>query len=159
MKTAVTGGIVLGILVGLWTFVMGFTGWYKDPVLLNAFFLVILIQIGVLVWGLRRGATEGRRYGGQVGLGVLISLIGGVIIIFSSLLFTTIVFPDYFNELRALHEQMLQQAGKSASEIQAEVALVARTQTPAIQAFAGFAGTMVTGLVVSLITAIFVRAR
>jgi hypothetical protein len=28
--------------------VIGLPGWYKDPVLLNLFFLVILLQIGVI---------------------------------------------------------------------------------------------------------------
>jgi hypothetical protein len=36
------------ILVSIWTFVIGLPGWYKDPVLLNLFFLVILLQIGVI---------------------------------------------------------------------------------------------------------------
>jgi len=42
----------------LWTLVMGVTGWYKHPVLLNMFWVVVLIEIGVLVWGLRQTAAR-----------------------------------------------------------------------------------------------------
>ncbi|MBP1648220.1 MAG: hypothetical protein H6Q30_1665, partial [Bacteroidetes bacterium] len=31
MQPTVKAGIVLGILVVVWTFFMGITGWYKDP--------------------------------------------------------------------------------------------------------------------------------
>ena len=32
MTPTLTAGLLLGVLCGIWTFVMGFTGWYKDPV-------------------------------------------------------------------------------------------------------------------------------
>jgi hypothetical protein len=35
------------------------------------------------------------------------SLIGGVIIFFGSMLFTSVVFPDYFTELRQLGEETM----------------------------------------------------
>ena len=83
MHPIVRAGILLGVLCGAWTFVMGFTGWYRDEVLLNLFYVVVLFEIAVLVWGLRQTAAT-RGYGGQVGAGVLISMIGGVIIIGAS---------------------------------------------------------------------------
>ncbi|OGF18011.1 MAG: hypothetical protein A2W00_15185 [Candidatus Eisenbacteria bacterium RBG_16_71_46] len=159
MQTIVRAGVVLGVLVVVWTFVMGFTGWYKDPALLNLFYVVIPIQIGVLVWALRQTAAQGRRYGSQVGAGTLISLIGGVIIIAGSILFTTVVFPNYFSELAAIQERMLQQAGHGEAEIREVMAMTAKTATPVFQAVFGFVGTMVTGVVASLAIGAFARAR
>lgn len=46
MKTTMNEGIALGVLVAIWTFLMGFTGWYKDPVLLNLFWFVIAMDNG-----------------------------------------------------------------------------------------------------------------
>jgi len=37
---------------------MGFTGWYKDPVMLNLFFLVIPLEIGIVIWALRKTAPS-----------------------------------------------------------------------------------------------------
>ena len=159
MNTIVKAGVVLGILVEIWTFLMGFTGWYKDPALMNLFWVVIAMQIAVLMWALKRTAAEGRGYGGQLGAGTLISLIGGLFVVVGSLIFTTMVFPNYFADLAAVQEQMLRTAGKSDDEIRQVMDMTARTSTPMMQALFGFLGTLVTGVVVSAIIGAFVRAR
>jgi hypothetical protein len=152
-------GITLGVLVAVWTLVMGFSGWYKDPSLNALFFLVILIQIGVLIWGLRKTAQEGRSYWGQVGAGTLISLVGGILIFCSSILFTLVIFPEYFEEIRKAGEAYLRSQGKSEAEIAQQLAEAARSQTSFLQALFGFIGTMVTGVVASLVTAAFCRKK
>ncbi|MCL4810039.1 MAG: DUF4199 family protein, partial [Thermoanaerobaculia bacterium] len=139
-------------------FVMGFTGWYLDPSLLNLFFLVIPIQVSLLVVGLRSSAAE-NGYGRQVFSGTLASLLASVLIFGGSIFFTTVVFPSYFDELRAVHATMLEQAGKSAEEVRAQVEAMAETQTPFLQALFGAIGTVVTGLVSSLVIAAFARKR
>lgn len=159
MNPIVKAGLLLGVLCGAWTFVIGFTGWYRDPVMLNMFYLVIVIEIGMLVWGLRQTAARGRGYGGQVGAGMLISLIGGVIIIGSSILFTSVVFPDYFQELQGIQAQMMKAQGKSDIEIASMLAATAPMQTPVMNALTGFAATIVTGLLSSLVIAAFVRRK
>jgi len=158
MDTTVKGGILIGVLCGAWTFVMGFTGWYRDPDMLTAFYVVILIQIGVLVWALRQTATE-KTYGAQVGAGILMSVIGGVIIIGSSLLFTTVAFPRYFEELRVAQTQMLINSGNTEAEAAAQMEMAAQFQTPWYQAIFGFFGTLLTGAVASLVIAIFARKK
>jgi hypothetical protein len=159
MPIALQAGLVLGGLVAVWTFVMGFTGWYKDPALLWLFFLVIPIQIGVLWWALKRGVALGQRYGTQVRMGTLASFVAGVVIAASSLLFTTVAFPRYFDDLRALHEENLRQAGRTPEQIEREVAEAAAQNTPAANALAGFVGTVVTGVFVSLVLAVPLRKR
>ena len=115
---------------------------------LNAlFFAVVVIEIGVLIWALRASAKDGGTYGRQVGRGLLISVVGGLIIIASSLIFTLVAFPRYFEELKAL---------------QAELKLPERPdviQTPLAQALAGFAGTVITGLLASLLISLVARKK
>ncbi len=159
MKSIPKAGVTLGVLVVIWTLITGLTGWYKDPVLFNLFWLVILIQIGVMIWGLRLTAREGRTYGGQVGAGVLMSLIGGVIIFLGSLLFTTVVFPSYFTEIRQMGEEILKTQGLSEEMIKAQLDRQAAFQTPFMSAFMGFVGTTVTGLLLSLIVGAFFRKK
>jgi len=152
-------GIVIGVACAIWTFVMGFTGWYKDPAMANAFFLVIPIEIAGLVWGLRQTAGEERTYRAQVVAGTLMAAVAGVVIIASSLLFTTVAFPEYFRELEAGQRQIMQSAGKSAAEIEQAVRDNASFTTPMGQALAGFVGTLVTGILASAVIAIWVRDR
>jgi hypothetical protein len=159
MKTTWSAGVLIGVLCGLWMLVMGYSGWYKDPVMLNMFWMVILIQIGCLVWGLRKTAGEGKQYWGQVGQGTLMSLIGAAIIFVVSLLFTTVLFPNYFAELKAIQEEMLRNAGKSQAEISATLDAGAAMQTPIANALSGVIGTIMTGFVCSLIIGAFVRNK
>jgi len=158
LKTPVVAGLVLGLLVVAWTFVMGFTGWYLDPALLNLFWIVILFQIVVLVVTLRR-TRPGRRYGAQVGVGLITSAVAAVLVFLGSLLFTGVVFPDYFADLREAQERMLLAEGMSPEDVQQTLDDVAPSQTPGSQAWAGFMGTLGTGMVVSLVAAIFLRDR
>jgi len=159
MNTIVKAGIALGVLVEVWTYLMGFAGWYKDPKLTNLFFVVIAIQIAVLMWALKRTAAEGRGYGGQLGAGTLISVIGGVIIVVLSYVFMTVVFPNYCHDVMAMQEDMMRSAGRSEAEIQQTMAMVAKTSTPAMQAIFGFFGCLITGVVVSAIIGAFIRAK
>jgi hypothetical protein len=159
MKPTMKAGLVLGILVFLWTLLMGVTGWYKDPVLLNLFFVVVLIEIGVLVWGLRLTAAGGRSYGGQVAAGTMISVFGAVLIFFGSLLFTVVLYPNYFEEVREAGRQALAAQGMSEAEITAALDAEAAMQTPFMQAIIGAIMTVVTGVVVSAILALFIRKK
>jgi len=158
MNQTLKTGLWIGALCVAWTFVMGVTGWYKDPALVNAFFLVILLEVALLVVGLRKtAATQG--YGRQVLTGTLMAVVAAAIIFCGSLLFTTVAFPSYFQDVRAAQEEMLRAAGKTPAEIEAAVQAASAGQTPLANALAGVVGTVVTGLVASLVIAAFFRKR
>ncbi|WP_243303051.1 DUF4199 domain-containing protein [Geothrix oryzisoli] len=155
---ALRTGLILGILVVLWTFVMGFTGWYRQPGLFFLFWLVIPLQIGILVLMLRKSAPE-YGYLRQVQNGVGASAIASAIIFVGSLLFTMVVFPSYFAELEALGRLRMAQQGLSPEQIEAVVRAQAPMQKPLGSAFAGALGTWITGLFTSLVTAAWYHKR
>jgi len=156
MPPTLRAGVILGLSVAAWTFVMGFTGWYKQPNLIALFWLVIPLQIGILLWSLHRTAPA-TGYGRQVWNGVSSSLLGSIIIYWTSLLFTTVVFPHYFQDLEALGRQLMAKQGLSAAQIDAAVRLQAPMQTPRASAMAGAIGTVVTGFLTSVVAAIWLR--
>ena len=158
MNLTVRAGLVLGALVVAWTFLMGYTGWYKDPVLLNLFWIVVLIQIIVLLWALTKTATV-NGFGRQLLTGTLISAIASVPIFLGSLLFTMVTFPEYFTELAAVQEEMLRKADRTEAEIKTALELSSQGATPMAQAIAGVIGTMLTGIFVSAMIAVFHRRR
>jgi hypothetical protein len=161
MNPILAAGLLIGVLCLTWTFVMGFTGWYRDPVMaMNAFLpVVILIEVCGLLWGLRRTAARGRPYSGQVVAGTLMSIVAGIVIIAGSLFFTTVVFPEYFEEINAASREMMTREGRTEAEIAEVLNAAAPTQTPLANAFAGFLGTFITGVIVSAVAAIWIRAR
>jgi len=158
MNPTVRTGLVLGLLVVAWTFLMGVTGWYKDPALANLFWVVVLIQVVVLLWALTKTAAE-NKFARQVFEGTLISIVAAVLIFAGSLAFTMIAFPNYFAELRVVHEEMLRNAAKSEAEIQAALEAAAAGATPMAQAIAGAIGTILTGIMASAMIAVFHRRR
>jgi hypothetical protein len=150
LKRAAIWGVVLGLGIVAWTFAMGFLGWYRDPDLAGLFGLVLPFQIAVVITALRSTRKE-QTYMQQLGMGVALSAIGGVLAFCGSMLFTKVVFPEYFDEIRALAIE------QGASE--AELAATEWQRTSFFSAAAGAFGTLVTGFAVSAITAIFARKK
>ena len=160
MNSIVKAGIALGLSVGVWMFVIGATGWYKNPDMAWLFNLgAILIEIGVLIWGLKQTAAAGRRYGGQILAGLSICLVGGLIIVVVSMVFTGVVFTDVFDELEIMMADSMTNQGMSEQQIEDALTMTAFTRTPLAQAIFGLIGTMISGLIISLITAAFVRSK
>jgi len=158
MNIPIRAGVLLGVLCVIWTFVMGFTGWYKDPVMLNMFFLVILLEIGIVIWALWRTAPTAT-WGGQIVNGLALSLMAGVIIAAGSLVFTTVAFPTYFADIQAAQAEMLKAQNLPDDQIRTQLAAAAAMQTPVMNALSGFAGTVVTGLIVAAIAGAFLRRK
>ena len=149
-------GLLIGSLTGLCTFVLGATGWYRDPEKIGLFLpTAMVIQVAGLTWGLHRTARQGRTYSGQVVAGALISLIAGVVVSLASLLFSTVAFPDYIPETRALAREAMARAGVPESEI--EIAIRGHTSTS--QAFGAFATTFVAGVIASAVISVWIRAQ
>ncbi|HEU4333675.1 MAG TPA: DUF4199 domain-containing protein [Candidatus Eisenbacteria bacterium] len=158
MNVILKYGIVLGILVEIWTAIVIAMGWHKDPALLLLFFVVIPIEITVLVMALKSTAASAE-YGKQFLTGFGIALVGGVLVALGSIVLTTVVFPNYFAEIRAAGEAMLQKAGLPAEQIEAQLKANEGMYNPWQNALSGFLGTSITGLVVSAIAGAFLRKR
>ena len=159
MNPIVAAGLLIGALCGAWMFVMGFSGWYRDPRMLNLFFLVIVFEIAGLLWGLRKTAAEGRTYSGQVVAGTMMAIVAGLVIAVCSLLFTTVAFPTYFDEINTISRGLMVAEGKSEAEIAQAISAASVWQTPIMNALAGFLGTFITGVIGSAIIAAFIRQR
>lgn len=135
---------------------MGVTGWYLDPARVNRFFLVILFEVGGLIWGLRRTAAQGRTYSGQVVAGTGMAIVAGIVIFCCSLIFTTVAFPNYLTDINEMSRQMMLQQGLPADEVQR--ALDANAATPVANALSGFIGTVMTGIVASAVIGLWIKA-
>jgi hypothetical protein len=158
MNLTLKYGILLGALVVAWTFIMGIAGWHTHPTLQALFWVVILIQIVVVVLGLKARAADAT-YGSQVKAGTMMSLIAGVVIFIGSYIFTSVVFPNYFEELRMAGEEWFRSQGKPEAEIKALLDAQAPMQTSFMQALFGFIGTFLTGLIISLIAGAFLKSK
>ena len=103
--------------------------------------------------------AEGKMYGGQLGAGTLMSVYGAVIGVFSSLLYTTVVFQDSLGNAKEMQVDALAEAGQTAEQIEAAMPGLDLMFTPAASAIMGFIMTILTGFVLSLILAAFIRNK
>lgn len=158
MSNMVKSGILLGVLVEVWTAVVILLRWHLDPALMMLFFLVIPLQIAILVLALRKEAATAT-YGRQVVNGVVLSAVAAVIIFTGAWLMTTVVFPTYFPDLRAAGEAALAKLGRTPEQIAAEMTKNAAMYDPVGNALSGAIATVVTGLVVSLVAGAFLRRK
>ena len=156
MHPILSTGLLIGLLCGGWMFVMGFTGWYLDPAKVNRFFLVILIEVAGLVWGLRKTAAEGRTYSGQVVAGTGMAIVAGIVIVCCSLIFTTVAFPNALTDINEMSRRMMLEQGMPAEAIQRT--LDASASTPVTNALSGFMGTFMTGVVASAVIGLWIKA-
>jgi hypothetical protein len=158
MRDTVMYGVMLGLLVTVWALVMGMTGWYLDPVLQALFFMVVPIEIAVVVALLYR-TRQTNGYVKQLRNGSLVGVIAAPIVFLQSIVFTLVLFPTYFADLRAMQEAMLLEEGRSADQIARELEAAAAMQNPVMNAVSGSIATILTAVVVSAIAAIFLRRR
>ena len=160
MNPIVLGGLLIGGLCSTWIVINGVTGFYKDPQMSAMFVPVVsFMEIVVLIWALRKTATHGRSYSGQVVAGSLMALIGGAVNFCTSVVFTSVFYPNYFAEINAMSRQVMLENKQSEEQIAAAINAVAGWQTPVMSALAGFIGTAMTGIVASAVIAIWIRAR
>lgn len=157
-KAPLIAGLMLGLLIVGWSFVMGITGWYLDPQSFHLFWVAVALQALVLTVTLMR-TRQGRSYGEQVGIGLATSAVASILVFVGSLLFTAIVFPHYFADLRDAQRTELLSRGMNEDQVVKVLEETAPSRTPGGQAFAGFMGTLGTGFVVSLVAAAFLRER
>jgi hypothetical protein len=152
-------GIVFGVAVVVWQLIIGFTGLYTKPGMDLVFILVAtLITAGVLFWGLKQIAAEGRGYWGLVGSGMVIALIACVLIILGSFLFTTL-FPDYADVALTRAAEQAQASGATPEQQEMQMKVAEALTSPVAHAVTGVIGALLTSFVVSLIVAAIVRQK
>lgn len=157
-RVSLVAGASSGLLIVAWVFVMGLTGWYRDPATYHLFWITVGIEAVVILaalWWTRRRPTYSRR----VAIGLIASAVAAPIVFVGWTVFTTLAFPSYFDDLRAVRERTLRARGLEDEAVEATLDGMAASQTPTGQAFAGFMGTLGTGFVVSLAGAAVLRGR
>ena len=160
MKTIIRGGILLGVLMTIWMFIFGAMGLHRTPTGPLVWACVAtLIELAVLVWGLRRTAAEGRRWFGQVSAGTMLAFVGACVIFAASYFYVTSLNPGYIGEYLEATAATLRASGKDEAAVQAQMAEMAKMSTPVWQALSGFIATVVMGFILSAILGLFIRSK
>ena len=158
MSNVARAGLVLGLLVEIWTAIVIAAGWHVDPTKIWLFFLVVPIQVVVVLWALAREAPHAG-YVRQVLNGLAVSAVAGVIVFAGSWFLTTVVFPGYFRQVREAGEALQASAGMTPEQIEAQMRRSPAMYDPVYNAMTGAIATVVTGLLVATIAGAFLRKK
>jgi hypothetical protein len=122
----------------------------------------ILMMFGVLGYAiyLFKQSNEGFLTIGQgIKMGVGIALVGGIISVIYTLIFITYIEPDFANQMLIFQEQKILEQYPDISDEQLENAtnMTKKFTSPAMMSTFAIAGSLIFGLIVSLIISLFLK--
>lgn len=98
-------------------------------------------------------------YGRALGISMIIVLIAGIISTIYFLIHTSVVDTEYVTKLIAAAEEELLKKGMTDDQIEMALSIQKKMMKPSIMAVFGLIGTGFWGLIISLITSIFVKKQ
>ncbi len=157
-RTALKWGLITGITLIVYSIIL----YTLNQTTNGALSLIIYgLLIGGLVVGMReyRASNGGyMTYGEGMGLGALLSAIAGLLSSAFTVFYTQVIDPGFQERLVGqVRDQMEEQGKMSDEQIDQTVELMQKFQSPGLQFMLGLLGTILIGVVLSLIIAAFIR--
>jgi hypothetical protein len=160
VRHAATYGFYIGLALivrSLLDYLFGFYGQNQ------AFNIVayLIMAIGI-VWATiqyRDKEKEGFiSYGDSVGYGTLLSLFFGAITAVFTVILVTLISPDYMEHVMNMTRDALYEDGLFTEEqIEMTIAMMEKFRSPVFILFGGIIGSVIVGLIISLIASIFIK--
>jgi hypothetical protein len=160
-KSGLMLGVYLSIVIILYSVILYVSGLGFNQV--AGYVSIAILIIGIIIIQLNYKKQQGGilTYGQGVGIVVIAMLAVGVISMIYTYLLYAIIDPDYYQQyLLFVDEQTtskLLERGMSEDQIQATRDIQRRFQTPAILAGGALLNSVIIGLIVSLISSIFIK--
>lgn len=157
-KANLTNGIIMGLIAVIYTLVMYYLDLTFNKVQGYIFFAIEILIIYFLLKTYRNNYLYGyMTYGQAIGAGMVIFVYVAVI----SAIFTYILYafidPDLLDKQLAMTEEMMLRKGLSQAQTDAGMGFQKKIMKPELLAPMSIFGTLISGLIISLIAGIFVR--
>ena len=157
-KTGLTYGDILGLALIIYSVLL-----YVLDLNLNKYmgWISYIIIIGTIIYGTKKYRDDNLNgfisYGQALGLATIIVVFGALIHIIYTYFFISVIDPDYINKLLAATEEELLKKGMSDDQIEIAIAMQKKMMKPVLMTIMGFFGTVIVGVVLSLITSAFLK--
>lgn len=157
-KANLTNGLILGLIGIVYSLVMYFLDLSLNKTQGYIFILVQLVVLFYLVKSFRDNYMHGMiTFGQALGAGIVICLYYSIIIAIFSYILYAFIDPNLIDKMLAGTEEQLLERGLSQSQIDAGMAVQQRLMKPAFISGISIFGSMLSGLIMSLLVAAFVR--
>lgn len=153
-----TSGIILGLIGIVYTLVMYFLDLTFNQVQGYIFLLLLIVTLFYLVKSYRDNYLHGYiTYGQAVGAGVVIFIYYAILVSIFMYVLYKIIDPDLISRQLAMAEEMIEKRSMPQEAADAAIKFQKKFVKPEIIAISGIFSNMITGVVMSLIVAIFVK--
>ncbi len=157
-KSAMTYGLYLGIALILYNVVLYMTGQNLNTSLGLISYAIMAAGVYYSQIHYRNTELSGTiTYSQALGFGIVVMLFAGIIQSLYSVILIKYIDPSIMDQIRMMQEEELLKRGMSAEQIEAVGQMMTKMQSPIIIAISGLFSFGLIGLIISLITSIFVK--
>ncbi len=151
-STVFTYGLYLGIASIVFSLITFYSGMLGNTYFTSLGYLIpiIFIFMGLKFYKEKENAGI-LRYGQGVGLGVLISLVGGVISSIFTYVYFVFIDPSKHTELLAVMQEKQLEAGATEAQLEQMDGMMSAMSSPTAMAIFGIIGSVFGGLIIALI--------
>jgi len=158
MNVTVKWSVILAVVVTVLSAVVLLTGQHTSPLVGGMGSIVAAIAINLVVIYLALKETADNPYGKQLSAGASIGAIAGLLILVSSWLMLSFVFPDSIDEMREGYLTWMESTGMPQAQLDQQAQRLEQA-TPFSQAWPGLLGTFGTSVIGAAVIGFFVRSK
>src|SRR5512140_1874312 len=157
-KANLTNGLILGLIGIVYNLVMYFLDLTFNKTQGYVFLLILIVSLFFLLKSYRNNYLRGYiTYGQAVGAGVVIFLIYSIITAVYTYILYTVIDPELTAKQLAFTEEMMAKKGMPQQALDTAINMQKKMMKPGIMFIVGIFMTMIYGVIISLVAAIFVR--
>ena len=157
-KTNLTNGLIMGLIGIVYSLIIYFLGLSFNKVQGPVFIVVQIAILYFLLKSYRDNYMHGQiTFGQAVGAGVIICLYYALIMAVFTYILYTVIDPGLTAKQLAFAEEAMVKKGVPQAGIDAAMAIQAKIMKPAILAPLTVFGSMLWGVIISLVVSIFVK--
>jgi len=157
-KKNLTNGLILGLIGIVYSLIIYFLGLSFNKVQGPVFIVVQIAMLYLLLKSYRDNYMHGQiTFGQSVGAGVIICLYYAIIMAVFTYILYTVIDPGLTAKQLAFAEEAMVKKGVPQAGIDAGMAIQAKIMKPAILAPLTIFGSMLWGVIISLLVSIFVK--
>lgn len=159
-KSAMVYGLYLSLVLVLFSVILYATGLILNQKL--GYVSLVLTVAGIIFAQItyRNKELNGSiSYGQAVGFGVAIMLFAGIVTALYTMILYSFIDPGLIDQMKTMQEQAMAQKGLNEDQIEQAMAIASKMMSPGWMSIMGLVGSVISGLIVSLITSIFVKKQ
>jgi hypothetical protein len=157
-KANLTNGLILGLIGIVYSLVMYFLDFTFNKTQGYVFLLILIVALFFLIKSFRDNYLHGyMTYGQAVGAGVVIFLYYSIIMAVFIYILYTVIDPGLIGKQLAFTEELMAKRGLPQEAMDAAMKIQKKMIRPGIMVPVGIISNMITGVIMSLIVAIFIR--